>query len=160
MTYWEIECEEMVRVLINDMSSSPMYNTDRITRLVVIAAVQVVNEINFDTTYTVDISLGTISPDPSNVNTKDNVFINLVCLKAAVILLDSELRYYAISSLRASDGPSSIDTSSRVLFVREAGKILQSRYTQLKMLQQMGQAGQAVLTPYTVPHIYTETRFQ
>lgn len=160
MAYWNTECVEVVRVLINDMAATPTYADDRLERLVVIAALQLIQEVSFDTTYTVDVSKGTISPDPSNDDTKDNAFINLVCLKASVILLDSESRYYAINSLRVSDGPSSIDTTSRVAFIKEAGRILNDKYAQMKNLHQSGQAGVAILTPYTVSNLYPDTRFQ
>lgn len=160
MAYWQTECVEVVRVLINDMASTPTYTDDRLERLIVVAALQLIQEVSFTTTYEVDISEATISPDPSNVNTKDPAFINLVCLKAAVILLDSEARYYAIGSFMITDGPSSINTTSRVQFVKEAGRILNDKYALAKMLYQSGQAGAAILTPYTVENLYPDTRFQ
>lgn len=142
------------------MSSTPTYTDDRLTRLLIVSALQLTQEVSFDTSYTVDISLSTITPDPSDADTKDNAFINLLCLKAASILLDSEVRYYSLDTIRVSDGPSSIDTTSRSTFVKEAAKLMSTRYNQTKILHQTGNAGAAILTPTTVQSLYPDTRFQ
>lgn len=158
--YWKLECTEMVRHLINDVSDTPIYSDSRLYRLLVISALQMSQEVSFNTTYTIDISLGTISPDPSAEATKDNAFINLLCLKAAVILLDGEVRYYSINSIQVSDGPSSINTTARSNFVKSAAQMMYDKYSQMKMLHQAGEAGAAILTPYTVSSLSPTTRFQ
>lgn len=156
---WSPECVEILRNLINDVSDTPTYTNDRLERLLIVAALQVSREVDFIYNYTINVSEVLISPDPSDPNSRDNAFLNLVCLKAAVVLLDSELRYYAISSLRITDGPSSIDSSSRATFVKIAANNMQDRYVQMKLLHQAGQAGVAIMTPTTVPYLCPETRF-
>ena len=150
---WEVECTEILRVLISDLSDSPTYTDERIERVLMAAALQLINEVSFPTTYTIDILELTISPDPSAATTRDNAFINLLCLKAAVILLNSEARIYSMNSLKITDGPSSIDTTARYSFVKDAAKVLDNQYQQTKVLHQSGQAGAAILTPYTNPNI-------
>lgn len=157
---WQLECVEVLRVLINDMAATPTYDDTRLQRLLVAASLQLVNEVSFDTVYTIDVSKALISPDPSSDSTKDNAFINLLCLKAAAILLNSELRYYAVNSYKIVDGPSTIDVSTRATFVQMAARVMNDKYNQMKILHQCGQAGAAVLTPYTVKNIYVDTRFQ
>lgn len=158
-TYWQTECVEIVRHLINDLADTPTYTDSRLVRLLVVAALQVTEEISFSTTYTVDISLSSITPDPSASTSRDNAFINFICLKAAVILLDGELRYYSIGGVRVTDGPSTIDTTSRVGFVKQAADVMNKKYSQVKIMHQMGVAGTAILTPYTVQNLYPDTRF-
>jgi len=151
---------EILRVLIGDMSDTPTYTDTRLSRILVVAAAYVVNELSFDYAYSVDVRNATISPDPTSQATRDDVFVTLLSLRAANILLDSEVKYYAMSSLKVQDGPSSIDTTSRANFVKEAAKIIADQYAKTKMLHQMGDAGVAILTPYTVSRLYPMTRFQ
>lgn len=158
---WKKEMVEILRALINDMAATPLYTDCRLERLLIIAAMYVNMELDFDTTYTINVIQGSISPDPSlSATPRDEDFIGLVCLKAATILLDSEVRYYALGGIRVTDGPSSIDTTARASFVKEAGKVMSLRYNQAKILHQSGQAGTAILTPYTVDTLYPITQFQ
>lgn len=157
---WQAECTEILRVLINDISDTPSYSDERLERILIVAALQVNLEISFDTVYTINVSEAMLSPDPSCDLNRDNAFLNLMSLKAAVIILDSEVKYYAINSIRVGDGPSSIDTTARSNFVKTAAQIMQDEYARMKVLQATSQAGVAIMTPYTVPNIYPITRFQ
>ena len=109
---WQTESTELLRVTINDMDVSPTYSDERLERVLVIAALQVLNSLTFDTAYKVDIPLATITPDPTDQDPKDAKFINLVALRAAKIVISGELKQYSISGgMSISDGPSKIDMS-------------------------------------------------
>lgn len=157
--YWHTECVEGVRVLINDFSDTPTYTDSRLQRLIVVAALQITQELTFDTNYTIDISLNKIEPDPAAEATRDPSFINLVCMKAAAIVLNSEVRYYAVNSLRVQDGPSSIDSTTRAGFIKDAARILNEQFEKAKLISRSSVGGVAVMTPYTVSSLYPVTRF-
>lgn len=157
---WQTECTEILRVLINDLSDTPSYSDQRLERILIVAALQVTQEISFDASYTVNVSESILSPDPSCDLNRDNAMLNLMSLKAAVIILDSEVKYYAINSIRVNDGPSSIDTTARSNFVKSAAELMKEEYAQMKIMQATSQAGVAIMTPFTVPNIYPITRFQ
>lgn len=83
---WETDCIELLRVLIDDMTTSPTYDNVKLKRLLVVAAYQINNEATFSQDFTVDIAAQTISPDPTDSDTLDENFVNLMCLKAACIM--------------------------------------------------------------------------
>lgn len=144
---WESECVEIVRVLINDIGTIEKYEDCRIERILIVAASQLIQEVNFDTRYTVSISGATITPDP--VENQDTSFINLLCLKAAVLITNGELRIYALSGMKVVDGPSTIDVGSAFMGVKDLYTELLNRYEKERMMHQMGQNGQAISTPTT-----------
>lgn len=149
---WTTDLVEMLRVLIGDTDSTAyVYSDARLQRVIVIAAVQTLQEIDFVNIYVVNIDAGTIVPDP--IVLLDTAFTNLVCLKAACVLLDGESRAYAIGSLIMQDGPSKIDLTSRYSFVKAAAQVMKEQYALAKILYQSGQ-GQAILTPTTNPAVY------
>lgn len=144
---WEQQCVEIVRVLINDIGAVEKYEDCRIERVLLVAASQLLQEINTTITYTVDISGATITPDPVEMN--DNAFINLLCLKAALIITNGELRIYALSGMKVIDGPSTIDVGAAFNGVKTLYQELLNKYEKERMMYQMGQNGQSVSTPTT-----------
>jgi len=144
---WQTEITESVRVLIGDMDETQVYSDNRIERTIVIGASQVIQEVDFSTIYTVDISLQNISPDPTTISPKDSNFINLISLKSAILIYTGELRKYALTSAIVTDGPSTINMGSVYSNMKASLANLQFQYEKAKMLYQSGQIGQAVTTP-------------
>lgn len=107
---WEDTMIPMVRHLINDASSTPTYSNTRLEQTIVVAAQLVNLDVVFDQTYTVNVVSVDITPDPTDL--PDNAFINLTVLKAACIILGSEARTYALSGVKVTDGPSTIDMTN------------------------------------------------
>lgn len=97
----------ILRVLINDVSET-LYEDSDLNRIIVVAAGLVKQEISLDIAYTINYSVPSISPDPT-----EEVFINFTALKAAIILLRGELKEIATNTFRITDGPSTIDTTMR-----------------------------------------------
>ncbi len=83
---WEVGCVELLRVMINDLEDSPTYSDGRLKRLLVSAAFQVVQAATFAQVFSVDLVEQTITPDPTDEDTIDNHFVELMCLKAACII--------------------------------------------------------------------------
>jgi len=104
--YWEVEIPIIVRNLINDLDANPAYSDYRINQLAVVAARYVLGEVNLDNQYNIDIINTTISPDPSDPNSRDIDFVGFVALKAACLLDHSTFRTKAANEgISASLGP-------------------------------------------------------
>lgn len=154
---WQTEIVEQVRVIINDIDEPQTYSDSRIERVCIIGAVQVLREIDFSSTYTINISTQTISPDPSEISTKDNDFMHLVSLKVACLILTGECRKYALCGVSVDDGPSSIDMKGIYKNLKDLQDSIQRQYDKAKILMQSGGnggVGRAVTTPTTVENLY------
>lgn len=156
---WETEIVEQVRVVINDTESPQTYTDTRIERATIIAAAQAVKEIDFSRVYSVDITLQTISPDPTGLDPKDLDFINLVSLKCACLILGGELRQYSLSSVTVVDGPSTMSFGSIFRNLKETLDGLLKQYDKAKFLYQSGISGQCITTPTTATNIYPSQEF-
>ncbi len=109
MGCWKDEMVTMLRVLINDLSDEPTYSDSRLRQLLVVAARYVLQDMDFDTTYTVTITVPNISPDPTADATKDEAFANFVVLKAACLSDQSLFRTKALmEGVTARCGPASL----------------------------------------------------
>jgi len=106
---WMLDMTLMLRFVINDLESTPTYSDARLMQLLCVAGQYVKRDLGI-TTYTIDISDATITPDP--VDEADDVFINLTVLRAACFLDQSSLRTRASAAgVRASLGPMSLQVS-------------------------------------------------
>ena len=103
---WKTEMVIMVRHLINDLDQPYEYDDERIESLILIAAQFVLTDVIFSTTYSVDLTEHELTPDP--IDTRDNDFINLVCLKAACIVETNEAKSAAGQAISIKDQGSAI----------------------------------------------------
>lgn len=85
---WDVDAVELLRVLINDCDETPTYTDERLIRVLVVGAFQLMRKAVFSQTFVVDIGRQTITPDPTDTTnlTNDENFVNLMCLKAACII--------------------------------------------------------------------------
>lgn len=94
----------MIRALINDLDSVS-FTDDRLELLAAVAG-QYVNQ-DLETNYTIDILGQDIMPDP--VDEHDNIFINLLAVKAACLIDHGNLRMRAaLAGLEAKAGFASL----------------------------------------------------
>lgn len=145
--HWQEHTNIMVRHLINDMDfNTYKYSDDRINSTVAVAAQLVLLELDFNAEYSVDVSLQTITPDPIS----DNAFINLITIKAAMIIVGGEVKTEASNAISIKDGPSAIDlrgVSSTLLVLY---KDLSDKYDSLAQgYGYSGSTGKAILGPYS-----------
>ncbi|MBY0525605.1 MAG: hypothetical protein K2R98_19525 [Gemmataceae bacterium] len=91
---WQTEMVEILRVMIDDLADEPKYTDSRLTRTLVVAAQLVISEITFSIAFVPDIDSLTITPDPTSrtAETRDDSFVNLVCMKAACVVERGETR--------------------------------------------------------------------
>jgi len=147
---WQDVMPEMVRWGINDLNGST-YSAGQLEHVLIIAAQYLNGEVDFDTTYTINMISRTITPDPTTLTTQDDAFINLTVLKAICIILDSEARTQSLSAMKVTDGPSSIDTTAVYNAAKQAAETACNRYDKAKLDYQMNGVlpGLAITTPTT-----------
>lgn len=155
---WQGEMTTIVRHLVNDVDpTNYTYSDSRLETAILVAAQIVCAEVDFETTYLVSVEQCTISPDPTdptdalaNAN-KDDGFINLVSLKAAVIILGSEYKTQSLNAIRVTDGPSSIDMSMIAQNLRYLYDAMVKLYDEAKFALKMGNSsvGKAIVSPFS-----------
>jgi hypothetical protein len=136
-----------LRVLIGDVTSTKYSDLD-LKRLLAVSANFVLKEVDFNDLYTITVNVPTIMPLPT-----DNEFINLVSLKAGIILLESELRDMARKSVAITDGPSKIELTNVYKNTEALLKSMYDQYAYAKInhgLHSDQNSRQAIMTPTTV----------
>lgn len=149
---WQTECTRIVKVMINDFSTTPTYDQGRLEELVLVAAQLVQFDLTLAQTYVIDLDQLTLSPDPTHRDTRDDAFINMICIKAACITSHGEAMKSSGQAIAIRDGSSAIDlrgAMSGKLKLLEVGwcKV----YDNLKITYQAGnisRVGRAILTPF------------
>lgn len=150
---WYNEMVRVLRFLINDLDGST-YDDTRLEETLIVSAQLVYTGIDFNKSYTIDIDTLVLSPDPT-ASPKDDWFINLVCVKAACIILGSEVKTLAAQSYRIQDGPAQIDTAGVYKATKQLYDEMCQKYDVMVMQFKAGDsaAGQLVTTPYTQEYI-------
>lgn len=111
----------MIRTLIGDLGITQTYTDDQLNQAAAVAAVLVAQEYPFTTTYTIDLSLPNISPDPTVA--PDNNAVALWSLKAACILNTNAFQSALGAGIRVRDGSSQVDTTGGLSGYSELLKI-------------------------------------
>lgn len=149
---WNDTMVILVRLMIDDMDSTDYkYADDRLEQQILLAAqLMQGGEITFPNTYTISVPAITISPDP--VELGDNVFINLVSLKAACLLDKAEARLAAEQGIDISDVGSRIALTGRatnkIKLLESGGFCEEYKKAKLEYLSGSMNPGMAVLSPF------------
>ena len=152
--YWQVEIPIIVRTLINDLASPPLYSDDRIQQLIVVAAQYVLGNVNLQQSYTIDIVNQTISPDPSDPNSRDIDYIGFIALKSACMLDQSTFRTKAaLEGIRTALGSANLSISGNLAGYKDILEQEQAPcklYDQLTLDHNIGNATavRAVLSPF------------
>lgn len=147
---WQTTSIPIIRSLIGDLDSSAYTYTDtRLTQIALSSAHLLLNEVSFDTTYAVDVVASSITPDPTSLSPVDSTFVNLLALRSSVLILGSEARTKAISSIAFKDGPSSIETGGAAKATMELANMVRGQYEKAKLDYIAGNSvgAQAVTSP-------------
>ena len=150
---WESDLVIMLRTEIGDLDSTT-YSDSRLKEVIVYAAYNVYQSASFASTYTIDISDKTISPDPYDIGDFD--FCVLSVYKAACTILTGEVKTNASKAVVIKDGPSFVDFRGPTTALSDLMKAACQTYKDLLFNYQLtgpsnGETtavGQAVLTPY------------
>lgn len=113
---WQIEIPLIIRTIINDFGPIYSYSDERLLQVAVVAAQYVQSDVNLDNKYIINIVNPNLSPDPTLLSPKDDIFINLLSLKASCIIDQSAFRTKsAVEGVRAALGPASLSISNNNL---------------------------------------------
>ncbi len=108
---WQDEMVPMLRLMISDMDSTPVYDDTRLEQLLTLAGRYVQQEINLKKTYTISVANCTLTPDPTATATKDDLFVDFTVLKAACFTDWSTYRAKALlSGIKSRCGPAVLET--------------------------------------------------
>jgi hypothetical protein len=121
MATWQNTSLLMLRTMLNDAGcGESKYSNDRLEDLLITAAYLLPIDVNFNTTYTVDVEAYSISPDPIG-QTDGTDFISFMVLKAACIADEGNFRTSALlQGVSARCGPASITTANYGAYLKEA----------------------------------------
>lgn len=112
---WKSEIVPIVRVLINDLVEPYTYSNNRLYQVIVVAAQFVKEDLQGLSDYTINIQTPDISPDPTESDTRDDIFLNSVSLKSACFVDQSTFRTKAASEgIRAALGPASLSVTGNL----------------------------------------------
>lgn len=149
---WQDEMTELVRAMTVDFATPPRSSDDSIERVLVCAAQLVASELTFSQSFKVNISDREITPDPTDTSTRDDPFVNLVCMRAAAIIDQGVVR--AESGIVIRDNGSMVDLhyklQAALALVKEGW---QKRYDDEKWAYQNNQldgqlCGKSVISPF------------
>jgi hypothetical protein len=128
---WTDTLVPMLRNLVGDTDSTS-YTDCRLEQILAVAAQLVIGEVSFDIDYTIDIDAVTIIPDP--ISNSDDMFINLVSLKASCILMRSEMKTAASKEgILIKDGMGSLEVRGGFKAHLDMAKSFCDAYEKAKM---------------------------
>jgi len=139
----------LLRAIIQDVSNTPDYTTSRLIEVLFASAHVVLSEIDFNYDYLVNLVNRTVTPDPGT--NQDVAFINMVCYKAALFVMNSELKTSATQGVMIKDASSVIDVRANYTNQKSRYDLMLKEYDKVKMAIKMGDlnAGVAITTPFT-----------
>jgi len=149
---WQGTMSTVVRHLINDVDPTAYtFSPSRIETTILVASQLLVMNVDFNNVYTINVEATTLSPDPTDDGTKDDPFIALSCLRAACIILGSEIRKESGNAISIKDGPSAIDLRGVTTTLSVLYKDLCEKYEQALIEYRAGNSvtGQSILGPYS-----------
>ena len=143
---WSESMIVITRQLVNDAGATSTYSDDRLEELLATAAILVMMEVDFATTYTITLSSPYVTPDPNT----DMNFIALVSLKAACLILMGEWNTAAGKAMSVRDGPSAIDSTGIAKNKQVVSQTVCKQYTDAVFSYAYGDGsvGQAIVGPY------------
>jgi|694.fasta_scaffold78890_4 hypothetical protein len=157
---WAVNILRLIRGIVGDMSCEAavqQYSDSRLLSLATIAAYQVSYDVSLDTDYSINIATNTITPDPFMNN--DKAFNILTAYKASMILLNSEIKAKAASSVSIKDGPSSISLAGMGRELQAAAKIVSDLYASLEYDYKRNKSSESfygIISPYYVSSYLVE----
>lgn len=149
---WEGQMTTMLRYIISDVDASNYkFSNRRLETTLLVAAQLIAPTMDFTNTYSINVEGCKLDPDPTDSETQDYDFVTLTVLKAACVILGSEVRSESTNAISIKDGPSSIDlrgVSNTLLILY---KDLCEKYEQAVIDYQAGSslAGTSILGPYS-----------
>lgn len=149
---WQGQMSTIVRHLIDDLDATKYkYSQNRVETAILVSAQLTTMNVDFNNSYTINVESCNLSPDPTDTDTKDNPFINLVSLRTACIILGGEIRSESGNAISIKDGPSAIDLRGVSQVLATLYKDLCDKYDHTLLEYRAGNsiAGHAIIGPYS-----------
>jgi hypothetical protein len=153
---WENEMTIIVRHIIDDLdSTSYQFSDSRIEEAITVAAQLIHNEMEFLVDYNIEVDSKTITPDPTTTpvgsSPKDDDFIALCCLRAAMLFTASQLKTYSLKAISIRDGASALDMRGVIPGLKAIHDDLVKKYEAVKLDYQTSKLGlgKTILSPYS-----------
>lgn len=149
---WKTEMVRILRHLVNDVVEPYAFCDGRLEETILISAAIIGLNLDFQKDYEIDIEELKLTPDPTE-GERDNGFVTLVTLKAALVIANGEHRKYASESIIASDGLSKLDFTKRAEHYMKIAEARQKDFEQAKIDYQAGNMtkGFIITGPYSHP---------
>lgn len=106
---WSDDMPTILRATIQDTATPQVYTDPQLVTIILVSTISLQTEVAFVRPYVASISLGTLTPDPTDPALVDNVFVNLCCTKAALLLVAGEIKAYSRQAIRIRDGGSELE---------------------------------------------------
>tara|TARA_R110000824_G_scaffold9415_10_gene42192 strand:- start:5769 stop:6266 length:498 start_codon:yes stop_codon:yes gene_type:complete len=147
---WQDDMVTMLRTIVDDSGSNPMYSDSRLEEVIVVAANLMKKDVDFSSDYTISIGEVSIAPDPTTGN--DYAFVNLVTLKAACLLANSEYKTEANNAISIRDGSASIDKRGVAAAKKDWRDSICGDYARAEKEYKLGNsnAGASIIGPYNL----------
>lgn len=150
---WSIELVEILRVMIHDVETIPTLSDSRLQSVLLVAALQVKQDLKQDLKYRVNITTQTIAPDPCDEATRDDAYANLITIKAACILDRGSAMDAANSAISITSGKHSFDVRDQIkgkLALLKDGwcKVFEDTKFEYLNASINAVAGNAIMTPF------------
>ena len=156
---WQTEMVTLVRYMINDLTPPYTYTDERLQELVIVSAQLVVAELDFTQDFVPDLTALSLTPDPTDrigpPPTRDDSFVNLVCMKAACVTDISETRTAANQAVQVRDGTSEVNLRwtaiARQVMLEKGGWC--EKFDEYKFQYQLSKThncGAAIMGPFRV----------
>jgi hypothetical protein len=151
---WQDDTRFILRTLSGDTVSPYEYDDTRLDDLLLAAARLVLRESRLADLYVINLTDGTVSPDPH----EDNWFVSLVALKAWEILSSNEYRFSSNKAIAVRDGVSSIDGRSSADNKKVIAQKAAEDYKKAIFDYNSGKyiAGKAILGPFNLYTIHPD----
>jgi len=111
---WQNDTLLMLRTMLDDAGcdGDNRYSTQRLEELLITAAYFLPMEVNFNSSYVINISNYTVTPDPADQDDGDE-FASFMVLKAACLADEGNFRNAALlQGVNARIGPAHLNTSA------------------------------------------------
>lgn len=148
---WQGQMGTIVRYLIDDVDpANYTFSPKRIETTILVAAQLAQMSTPFQKEYTINVENCTLTPDPTR-DPEDYAFITLVSLRAACIIVGSQIRSESGNAISIKDGPSAIDLRGVTQTLAVLYKDLCAKHEHAELEYRAGNslAGHAIVGPYS-----------
>lgn len=148
---WDDDMPTILRVLVNDTSTSPKYDDDSLINLLLTSGMLLQLEGGFAADYAISIGNQTLTPDPTKMTPPDRAFISLATLRAAVQLITFEIRAFVEQGIEIRDGTSVLKLQREYHSMQTMLEAYGKQYGDALYAWKTGGGealGQVIVTPY------------